>query len=140
MKPAVLFLIVLYCLAAECAFGQNNLHDIRLGNVKNSVTTYRKAGEKEVITTYNSILENPRMIYEASACTVTHFEITIIPRGADLYGPFNIEGNELPIHIIEYLRKKQDEGKPVKMAIDAFQLSCNGKKEVNNGTLFYVCK
>lgn len=142
MKPLFLYLIVLLSIHSEYSWSQNNqwLHKVRLGNIKTTKTTYNKYAGQESAATYDQILANPKIICDMPDCIVTHYNISIIPPGQDIYGPYSTNRDELSEKNIELIRNWKDTKKKLKIVIEDIHIAFNGIDEPLKGALFYECK
>jgi|GEM_PF-5401281 len=119
------------------------IHKIRLGGIKNSTTIYKgsRPGVKEMKTSYKDILDNPRLICETDDCIVTHFTLTIVPKGSDLHGPYSTDGAELKENVKTHLTKLSDAGDhSAKIVVEDITVKHGNKTESVKGTLYYTIK
>jgi hypothetical protein len=137
-----LFVLILSTLLPKYSFGQGNhlIHKIRLGNIKSSVTTYNRMAWQEAAIPYDEILANPKVVCDMPNCEVTHFTVSIIPRGADLYGPFSTNGHELNEKVKSGLLELREAKNKAKIIFEDIQVNNNGKNETITGAMIYECK
>ena len=141
MKYHLFLMIALAAFLPMDLFGQGNqwLHHMRFANMESSVTTYnRSAGQASAIS-IDKILANPKLICDLQNSTVTHFTITLVPRGGDLYTSTTI-GNELKDQVKNKLRELKEAGTKTKIVVESIEINMNGKTEPITGALFYECK
>ena len=144
LKSFVIITPLLLLLLSLQADGQGTalIQDVRLGNIKASVTNYGKHGGMEhSAITYDEILANPNMVCDKPGCLVTHFTLSVVPKGADFLGPFSTAGAALTENNKTGLVKlKEAKAANAKMIIDSIEVNCGGANQLLKGLLVFTIK
>jgi hypothetical protein len=114
-------------LSCTLFFAQKSTAQAPLLKTRANTVTLSGIKPSEAITDLNTIIKEPHIITSRPGCTVSGFQISFLPKGADLFGPFNLTGNTLQARQIEYLKKYS--GTSMRIFIEEIKVSCNNKEE-----------
>ncbi len=89
---------------------------------QNKTTTVHFADAVKGEVKHKYIMEHATLKAERQGCTISGFQVSFVPSGGNLFGPFRNKGNKLTENQMNFLREFTE--KKVKIYIEDITVSC----------------